>query len=215
MNTFRLLFLGAALAFGAPANAQVGFTVAGRISAAIPYGDAFQTSTGTPYALGTGTTASIPFQLDAGVTLAKRYFVGAYGQYRIGLAKGGACAEGVNCSDTGVRAGVEFLYQLAPRTAGISGWIGIGTGWEWSRSQGYLTGTDATLTLNGWEIAQLQVGVDLWMSKVLRLGFYLSASLGQFSQASLSDGSDAVSTSIASKTLHGWFEMGMKSTFDF
>jgi hypothetical protein len=56
--------------------------------------------------------------------------------------------------------------------------------------------------------------VDAWLTNVTRFGFCVSGSLAQFSRISVSDGSGSASGSIANRTLHGWFEMGMKSTFD-
>jgi len=213
-NVARLLLAFATLGTCATASAQVGFTFAGRIGASIPYGDSFRTSTGGTVALAGSTTASIPFQLDAGVTLARRYFVGAYGQYRIGLLKSGACPEGLSCSENGVLVGAEFIYSFGTSRTGLGAWIGIGSGWEWSTSRSLITGTSASVTASGWEMARLQVGFDAWLSQVTRVGFYVSGSLGQFSRVSVTGGTGSEDVSLAGKTLHGWFEMGFKTTLD-
>jgi hypothetical protein len=213
-NVARLLLAVASLGMGATANAQVGFTFAGRIGASIPYGDSYRTATGGTVALAGSTTASIPFQLDAGVTLGRRYFVGAYGQYRIGLLKSGTCLEGLSCSEDGVRVGGEFIYSFGTSRTGIGAWVGIGSGWEWSTSRSALTGTSASVTFSGWEFVQLQVGFDAWLSQVMKVGFYASGSLGQFSRVSVEGGTGSEDVSLAGRTLHGWFEMGFKTTFD-
>jgi hypothetical protein len=214
MKPVRTLLATASLLLATPASAQVGFTFAGRLGISVPYGDAYRTATGATVAVAGNSTASLPFQLDVGVTVAKKYFIGAYGQYRYSLLKSGVCPAGLSCSETGARAGAEFIYTTATSGAGIAGWIGLGSGWEWSMSRGSLTNTSATVTLSGWEFAQLQLGVDAWVSNLARVGIYVSGSLGQFSRASASDDSGSASGSIASRTLHGWFELGMKSTFD-
>jgi len=212
MNALRMVVAAVSLATGATASAQVGLTLAARVGAAIPYGDAFRTATGSTVALAGSTTASIPIQLDVGVTIARQYFVGAYGQYRFSLLKADVCPAGISCSESGLRTGVEVMYAFGTSSTGAGAWIGLGSGLEWSMSRGTLTGTSSTVTLAGWEFAVLQAGVDIWMTHVTRFGMYVSGSLGEFSRAAVSGGDESVS--IASKTLHGWFEIGLKSTFD-
>ncbi|HET8724465.1 MAG TPA: hypothetical protein VFM53_09720 [Anaeromyxobacteraceae bacterium] len=203
-----------ALAAAGPARAQVGFTFAGRVGASLPFGDAFRTSTGSPVPVAENSTGSIPLQLDVGVTLARHTFLGAYGQYRFGLLRSGACPEGASCSETGVRTGVEAIYSFATARSGVGAWVGLGTGWEWSTSRGSSAAGSATLTLSGWEFFQAQAGFDLWMTSAWRMGYYVAGSLGQYSQASTTvDGARAAFT-IPERTLHSWFEMGFKTTFD-
>jgi hypothetical protein len=214
MNAIRMLLAVVALSIGGTASAQVGFSFAGRVGVSLPFGDAYRTSTGAPVGVAENSSASIPLQLDVGVTLARHYFVGAYGQYRFGLLKAGVCPEGFSCSESGVRTGLEFLYSFATFSSGIGAWVGVGTGWEWSTSKASSSGETATVTLSGWEIAQLQVGVDAWLSKTLRMGYYVSGSLGQFSRASESTGAGTVAISIPDKAFHTWLEMGFKTTFD-
>jgi hypothetical protein len=211
MHGIRALTAAAVLLLGGTANGQVGATLAGRIATSIPFGDAYRTSTGTPVPVAGDTTASIGFQLDAGVTIARHYFVGAYGSYRIGILKSSVCAEGLSCSDTGFRTGAEVIYSFGTSRSGAGAWVGLGTGWEWWTRKGLGTGGQDTVTLSGWEIAQLQLGADAWMSKLLRVGFYVAGSVAMYSQASTS-GTEPVS--IGDRTLHGWFEVGLKTTFD-
>jgi hypothetical protein len=214
MKAIRMLVAVAALSMGASASAQVDLTFAGRVGISLPFGDAYRTSTGSSVSVAENSTASIPLQLDLGVTLARHYFVGAYGQYRFGLLKAGVCPEGLSCSETGARAGAEFIYSLGTHSSGIGAWVGVGSGWEWSMSKGSSPGGSATVTLSGWEIAQLQIGVDAWLTRAMRMGYYISGSVGQFSRIDLSDGTGSGSVSIPEKALHTWLEMGFKTTFD-
>ena len=209
-----MLLAVVALSVGGTASAQVGFTFAGRVGVSLPFGDAYRTSTGAPVGFAENSSASIPLQLDVGVTLARHYFVGAYGQYRFGLLKAGACPDGSSCSESGARAGAEFIYSFATSSSGIGAWIGVGTGWEWSISKVSSSEGAATATLSGWEIAQLQVGVDAWLTKAMRMGYYISGSVGQFSRASLSTSGGPVDVAIPDKSFHTWLEMGFKTTFD-
>ena len=214
MNAIRILLAVATLSIGTTARAQIGLTLAGRVGVSLPFGDAYRTSTGSPVAIAENSTASIPLQLDVGITLARHYFVGAYGQYRFGLLKSDVCPAGLTCSESGARAGAEFIYSFGTSSSGIGAWIGIGSGWEWSTSKGSSSAGSATVTLSGWEIAQFQLGVDAWLSKSLRMGYYVSGSLGQFSRGTVSDGASAVDVAIPEKALHTWLEMGFKTTFD-
>jgi len=136
MNTLRALIAAASLLLATSASAQVGFTFAGRLGVSIPYGDAYRTATGAAVAEAGNTTASMPFQLDVGVRLAQRYFVGAYGQYRYGLLKSGACPSGLSCSETGARAGAECIYSFTTHSAGIgasprAGGRSLNCNWAW------------------------------------------------------------------------------------
>jgi hypothetical protein len=81
-------------------------------------------------------------------------------------------------------------------------------------STGSAPGGSATVTLSGWEIAQLQLGVDAWLTRAMRMGYYISGSVGQFSRIGVADGTGSVSGSIPEKGLHTWLEMGFKTTFD-
>ena len=72
---------------------------------------------------------SLPLQLDVGVTLAGRWFVGAYVQYGWNVLNIGQCQVGESCQLTGLRVGVQALYSLYE--SGDTPWFGIGTGWEW------------------------------------------------------------------------------------
>jgi hypothetical protein len=214
MDALRLLLAVALLASGAEARAQVGFTFAGRVGASLPFGDAYKTSTGSPVGMAENSTGSIPLQLDVGVTLARHSFIGAYGQYRFGLLKSGVCPEGLSCSATGVRTGLEFIYSFATARSGLGGWLGIGSGWEWATERGSSAAGTATMTLSGWEFFQAQVGFDLWMTNVTRMGYYLAGSLGQYSTVSFTQDGVASSFAVPERTLHSWIEMGFKATFD-
>ncbi|HQR29585.1 MAG TPA: hypothetical protein PLL32_04180 [Anaeromyxobacteraceae bacterium] len=217
MTVLRLLAAASAFAVASaasPAHGQVGFTFAGRVGASLPFGDAFRTSTGTPVPVAENSTGSIPLQLDVGVTLARHTFVGAYGQYRFGLLRSGACPEGASCSETGVRTGVEVIYSFATARSGLGAWVGLGTGWEWSTSRGSSAAGSATLTLSGWEFFQAQVGFDLWMTSAWRMGYYVAGSLGQYSQASATADGVTSAFPIPERALHSWIEMGFKTTFD-
>ncbi len=205
---------GLILVVATDAAAEADFTFAGRVGVSIPYGDAFKTGTGSSVSVAENSLVSVPLQLDAGVTLAHRYFIGAYGQYRFGILKSGVCPEGFSCSETGARAGLQFQYSFTAAKEGLGAWMGLGSGWEWMFSKGSSAALSATVTLGGWEFAILQVGFDAWLTRAMRMGYYISGSVGQYSRASVSDESGSLSGVIPDKGLHYWIEMGFKTTFE-
>ncbi len=200
----------------ADTGSGTGFTLAVRASAAIPFGDAYRTVSGTTVRVGDEVAVAIPLQLDVGVRIAGRFFVGAYGQYGLGILQSGACPAGVTCSATVLRVGVELLYSLHP--AGSTPWIGLGSGWEWATLGTGALGNQASLTLDGWEFGHVQLGYDLAVSSVVRIGPYAMAGVGQYSTAT---GGVAVhepiygSVPVPDRTIHGWVQFGLRSVFDF
>jgi hypothetical protein len=201
-----------ALAWTTTAEAQVGFTFAARLGFAAPSGSALQTPATGSIPLAPGTSIAFPIQLDAGVRIAKRLVVGAYGSYQLSTIRTNGCQAGASCAESGVRAGLEVLYSFETKTMGP--WVGIASGWEWSFANGTIPEANGSATLSGWEYAQLQAGYDFWLTGVTRLGFYLSASVGEFSRVDVAEGATLASGSIPGRTLHGWFQMGFKTTFD-
>jgi len=195
----------------------VGLTLAARFSLAIPFGDAYtDANTGQGVSLGQDISVAIPLQIDAGIRLAGKSFIGGYFQYGWGILKSGACPVNVSCSETGIRAGAEFLYSfLGPDS---TPWVGIGTGWEWTTTSVSALGAAGSVTLDGWEFFNLQFGYDFTFPSVAKLGPFVALGVGQYYNASVSGAapgqSVAVSGSIAQQTIHGWFQAGLKGTFD-
>jgi hypothetical protein len=75
-------------------------------------------------------------------------------------------------------------------------------------------GYEFSSKLQGFEFANLQVGLDFRLGSVFRLGPFASFSLGQYSNGSVSDptGGEA-SGSIDHKTLHEWLTLGVHAAF--
>jgi hypothetical protein len=200
----------------ADASTGTGFTLAVRASAAIPFGDAYRTVSGTTVRVGDDVAVAIPLQLDAGIRIAGRFFVGAYGQYGWGILQSGACPTGVTCEATVLRVGVELLYSF--HAAGSTPWIGVGSGWEWATLGTGVLGTQASLTLAGWEFGHVQLGYDFAVSPVVRIGPFAMAGVGQYSTAT---GGVALhmpiyeSVPVPDRTIHGWAQLGVRSVFDF
>jgi hypothetical protein len=118
---------------------------------------------------------------------------------------------------TVLRVGVAFLFS--PCGEGSTPWIGLGTGWEWATNGTGARGTSAAVTLSGWEFGNFQLGYDVSISSLAKVGPYGLVSVGQCSTESGGAFSGSVrvpgSVAIPFKTVHGMVQFGLKGTFDF
>lgn len=130
------------------------------------------------------------------------------------LARGGACGlAGVACSGYSMRFGVEFLFSFLP-DGKVMPWAGVGAGYEISSLTAKVASTRATLTVQGWEFFNVQLGVDFKLSPLFALGPYVAFSLGQFDKADVTAPGTSVSADIANKGIHEWLQFGLKGTMN-
>jgi hypothetical protein len=115
-------------------------------------------------------------------------------------------ATGADCSASGMRVGVQLLYDFTPG-APMNWWAGIGTGYEWAT----LTVEGDDLDVAGWEWATLQGGVDWTVSKGFGLGPFVSWGFGQYS--TYDDGTGSVD--IENKGTHQLVQIGVRGLFSF
>jgi len=170
-----------------------------------------------------GISGAVTFGGEVGVRIAHSVFLGGFFDY--GLV-GTSCIDPpatgvlVTCSGHDIRAGVETILHLAPRGS-IDPWIGVGLGHEWlqvsvSESEGQ-TGT-ATQTLDGWNFADLSLGLDFHVGDSVGIGPYFELTSGSFTSDSATvtvpGASTAASSDISSQSSHQWFTLGLRGTFD-
>ncbi len=210
MNTerrmLRHLALAAALALAHAGTARAGQdsgpSLGARAGYAIPVGDA---SAGI--SLGNVVAGLVPVQLDAAWRFDASWRLGMYFQYGLARIAGDFCPVGASCSGTQLRLGVQGAYALA--TGSPIPWIGIGLGAEWQTATVSADGARSTLRLLGFEVVDLQAGVDWRASSAFAIGPFASAGLGQY-RTVISGGTSA---NLAT-ALHGWLRLGVKATFD-
>jgi hypothetical protein len=167
------------------------------------------------------TYGAIPLWLDVGYRLTPHVTVGAYGMFGVVLPKraddndllGGGCPEGVDCSAYGARFGVQASYAFLPRGS-ANPWLGIGLGYEWitSHIQGEPLGfrIDSQTSYGGFELLQLQGGVDFRLTERFAAGPYVSASALTYQSCSAElDGAEAP-CEIARAAWHGWLVFGAR-----
>lgn len=210
--TAALVLAGWSLPAGAedPHGDVVGFQVGARVSAAFPMGSVSSDPGTDAPLIDEFVAVSIPLQVDVGLTLHRRWFVGAYGQYAWNFLQLGECKKGQSCSVTGLRLGLQATYSFQDDGGP---WAGLGTGWEWMFTSYSGTGYSIQLDVSGWEFANLQVGWDVEVSPGWMVGPWLSGSVGEFTRASLRDAGSATETAIPNKAVHGWIQLGVKGSF--
>lgn len=168
-------------------------------------------------------SGAVSFGAEIGVRIAHSVFLGGFFDY--GLL-GTSCidppANGVlvSCSGHDIKAGVETILHLAPRGS-IDPWIGVGIGHEWLQvsvtESGGQSGT-ATQTLEGWNFADVSLGLDFHVGESVGVGPYFELTSGSFTSDSESvtvPGSSAsASSDVSSQSSHQWFTLGLRGTFD-
>ena len=203
------LVVAAAVAFAPSAQAQ--FALDLKLAYALPMGDA---TVNDP--LSDTITGAIPIGLDARYKFTPNLSAGVYFQYAPAFVKSSACsstAVSLSCSASGVRLGIAVAYAFMP-DAGFNPWVSLGTGWEWVTQKASANGVSATVSANGWEYFNIQVGGDFALSKMFSVGPYLGFSGGTYTASSISAPGIDTSESIpsADRAFHGWFQFGVKGT---
>jgi hypothetical protein len=75
-------------------------------------------------------------------------------------------------------------------------------------------GQEISASSKGLEFINLQGGADFPVSPGLRIGPFLSASVGQFSSTSVSGGGLEFSGDITDKGIHEWVTIGIRGAFN-
>ncbi len=207
----RKFLLGsiAILALAAPMAASAQFNVGLRLNYGIPMGDAQKDQKMTD-----GVSGQIPIQLDVGYRVLPELTVGVYGSYGYAMIASNS-KDFMNSAYT-LNFGVQALYDF-PAFQQIKPWAGLGIGYEMFNGSVKDAAGGGTMSYDGWEFARLQVGADYSVAKNFSTGLFLSYSFAEFGSAKLSGNSDPTanfSGSITDKTMHQWFQIGIRGSYD-
>lgn len=182
-----------------------------------PAEDAIEISIGTGYAQGVGKAGgdvadvdelSGPggaVQLELGYRITEHLALGGYGTFSL-HDRGDAVADATDVF--GASAGVQAAWHFRPDRA-IDPWVKLGTGWKglWlDPERGERT------SLQGLELARLQVGVDYRISPAVAIAPVVGGSLGMF----LSEDSPMTDdyAELDGKEVHFTGFAGLAGTFD-
>jgi hypothetical protein len=222
-STFSLLALAlvAVALIGAPsiARAETGFEGGLRLGYGIPLGEAAEGAD-----LSDVIGGQIPIWIDLGYRVIDPLFIGLYFQYGIGLVGGDlgdACdALDLDCSTSDMRLGVQGHYHISP-TENLDPWVGLGIGYEWMGESVEGAGLTLDSTASGIEFLDLQAGLDISVAEHVKIGPFLSFSLGQYSSVSaecdgLQPACEMVGTrdgDIEETAMHEWLMIGVRGAY--
>jgi hypothetical protein len=152
----------------------------------------------------------LPVTLDLSYRVNPHWNVGVY--LAIGYGTGSNCAssgtDGATCYETDYRFGFDVQYTLFPK-ATLEPWLGLGAGWEVLNSIATDdAGDEESGSVNGVEIAHLDVGVDYRINERQRAGLFFQSTFGDFLNA------PTPFNAVKSVYIHEWFTIGMRWRFD-
>jgi hypothetical protein len=112
-------------------------------------------------------------EIDAGYRIIPNLSIGAYGTLST-FQKSDQLADGTNL--IGATAGIQAVGHLRPAMS-VDPWVSLGTGWKglWLAPD-----TGKNTSLQGFELARLQVGVDYRVSKDVAIAPVVGGSLGLY-----------------------------------
>ncbi len=200
-------------ASGEPDPNATHFEASLRVGFGIPMGDAFSPDATTQISSKMSDYASftVPVMLDVGVRLGGSWFLGAYFSYGFaGSTDAATCGTGFSCSPTTLRFGGEVHWHPLGN-ASFDPWIGIGSGYE-KLSIGVSGGggNGGTFEFSGWEFGNFQAGLDFALGSAVKVGPWISFSIGQYGSGSVSGSGTSASQDIANKSIHEWFMGGVR-----
>jgi hypothetical protein len=164
--------------------------------------------------LSDNVTGQIPLWIDAGYRITPNLYVGAYGQMAYTIVGDQGCTSEEKCTARDAKVGANVHYHFLPQGT-FDPWVGVGAGYEWLTISGLDHGKDASATLRGFELLNLQVGGDYRLGQHAALGPYASFALGQYSQGSkATEGQPTVSGDVKNTAMHEWLTFGVRGVFD-
>lgn len=213
-TTTMLLMLVAArptLAQAGPPD-KPGVDVAVRVGYAIPFGDLDGNSGDS---LSGTFSGAVPFVVEAGYRFDRHFTLGPYFQYAFAQVKDGAgtlCGNGVNCSGSIIRLGLEALYHLDVGSAFIP-WFGLGVGYEWMNIDASAGGASGSASASGWEFATLQLGGDIYLAPQFAVGPFVSFSIARYGSQSVTVGNTTTNSDVSNPAVHEWLQFGARFSF--
>jgi hypothetical protein len=177
-----------------------------RVGFGLPLGTAAGNASGSgEQKLSDWASFTVPIQLDVGVRLGGSWFLGGYFSYGFGgSVDSSVCSSG--CTPSTLRFGGQVHWHPLGNV-GTDPWIGLGSGYEELK----ISASDGNGSLSGWEFANLQLGLDFAVGSVVKIGPWVSFSIGQYGTVSAAGtGGGSASVPIANKTIHEWLMGGVR-----
>jgi hypothetical protein len=150
-------------------------------------------------------SSTIPLGAEIGYRLESSLFLGVYGTYSFASPAGAlndqCSSQGKSCSIGDERVGIQAQIH-GPLSNRWDPWVGVGAGYEWLQ----LHAGSTTLIARGWELAQVEAGVDLKVLDSFGFGPFIALALGQYGSESL----PGAQTTVTNKAFHEWLVFGLR-----
>lgn len=207
-------------------ESPIGLEIGGRTGFGLPFGKSTGAA-GDDFDL--VTAGQVPIWFDLGMHFSRHFSVGMYLSYGIGItpdaisnacdsAEAASAGVDVSCTSSDVRLGLQFHFHILPDEL-VDPWVGLGSGLEWfamtQRASAGGQSASATFTVSGFEMFNLQAGLDFKLAEQIGLGPFVTFSNGSFGSAKISCVNTACneqSADIANTASHQWLLFGAKFT---
>ncbi|HVT10485.1 MAG TPA: outer membrane beta-barrel protein [Polyangia bacterium] len=206
------------LAAARPSLAQAGppdtpgVDVAVRVGYAVPFGDIDGDSGDS---LSGTFSGAVPFVVEAGYRFDRHFTLGPYFQYAFAQVKDGSgtvCGNGVDCSGSIIRLGLQALYHLDLGSTFVP-WFGLGVGYEWMNVDASSGNLSASASAHGWEFLTLELGGDIYVAPQFAVGPFISYSIARYGSGSTTLGNTTTSSDISNPAVHEWLQFGARFSF--
>jgi hypothetical protein len=175
-----------------------------------------------PKSLSDAVDGVVPIWASIGYRFTPHLYVGAEFQYGVGIVNGGGSqctANGQTCNANTTLFGVDAHYHARPDKL-LDPWGGIGVGYESlnftaskSSNMSMLLPLAANVGATGFQLFNVQLGVDYKAMPTLGLGPFVMLGVGLFSNCT-TVGSNAPATCALQSSLHEWLTIGLRAAFD-
>jgi len=90
-------------------------------------------------------------------------------------------------------------------------WIGLGSGYESIKLNLSGGGENASVTFSGWEFVNIQAGLDFALGSAVKIGPWISFSIGQYGSGSISGtGGGFTGGDVPNKSIHEFLLGGVR-----
>ncbi|HEU4409342.1 MAG TPA: hypothetical protein VFS43_29050 [Polyangiaceae bacterium] len=160
------------------------------------------------------------FGAELQFNLVPKFTLGGYLELG-GVTRNGHCPSGVDeCGDGIFRLGLSGHYHARPGK-GVDPWFGVGAGiTALGFSDKLYDGSRKNVTYVGFDLLNLQAGLDFRLGRVFSLGPYIAFNNGVYTGVATEARGDAGgrtrdSDRLASPTWHTWTTLGVRGRFNF
>jgi hypothetical protein len=213
--------LAALAALLAPAAASAQLTLGARVGYAFPSGklDDAASAVAPDRDLGEWLSYQAPVQVEASYRWSTGLSLGGY--FSAALAGVGDQADaalcgapGVDCSGRVLRAGVQLAFAFSAVPA-YAPWIAVGAGYEWASLTAEGDAGETTFAAEGWELLNLQAGLDFTIAPRFAIGPFVQYALGRYTESEIElDDGTTLGGGIDEQARHGWLQLGLRGRFD-